>query len=270
MALGSLLVNYSQPAGVFIISAAIGFAALFYTMTRLPYVFDESRAADGMAASAHKLMSDIRNVIGNNEFIRTLLCIGVPAKAILTGTITFALPLLLVQSNYRSEDVGQIIMLYGLAVMLATGFASRLVDRTGNSELVLFWGALLSGGGLAMMGMMSPAFAGNGMLGAAAVIGGTILVGIAHGFINAPVVTHVSHSELGQRIGANPVTTAYRFLERAGHIAGPMLAAQIFLLFGQDATVLIWIGVGIAALGLVFVVNRLQPPIRNMPSEAVR
>mgnify|MGYP003338267744 CR=1 FL=1 len=51
MALGSLLVNYSQPAGVFIISAAIGFAALFYTMTRLPYVFDESRAADGMAAS---------------------------------------------------------------------------------------------------------------------------------------------------------------------------------------------------------------------------
>ena len=215
-------------------------------------------------------MRDIRDVTSDPEFIKTLLCIGVPAKAILTGTITFAMPLLLVQYNYRSEDIGQIVMLYGLAVMVATGFASRLVDRTSNSEQVLFWGAILSGGGLMLIGLMSPALAGSGPLGTGALIAGTILVSIAHGFINAPVVTHVGQSKLGNRIGANPVTTTYRFLERAGHIIGPMVMAQVFLIFGQDAMVIVWIGIGIACLGLLFVArNFVQPPVRNLPSEAL-
>lgn len=270
MALGSLLVNYLQPSGVFMVSGAIGFAAIFYTLLRLPRVNDQARIASGLVAAARRLVRDIRDVTSDPEFIKTLLCIGVPAKAILTGTITFAMPLLLVQYNYRSEDIGQIVMLYGLAVMVATGFASRLVDRTSNSEQVLFWGAILSGGGLMLIGLMSPALAGSGPLGTGALIAGTILVGIAHGFINAPVVTHVGQSRLGNRIGVNPVTTTYRFLERAGHIVGPMVMAQVFLIFGQDAMVIVWIGIGIACLGLLFVArNFVQPPVRNLPSEAL-
>ena len=117
---------------------------------------------------------------------------------------------------------------------------------------------------------MSPAYFGNGQLGTTVMIAGTILVGFAHGFINAPVVTHVGQSELGMRIGAIPVTTSYRFLERAGHIAGPIIIAQVFLIFGQDATVLIWIGFGIAGLGLLFITHKLRPPVPNVPSEALR
>jgi len=121
-----------------------------------------------------------------------------------------------------------------------------------------------------MMGFMSPTHLGNGQLGTSVMIAGTILVGFAHGFINAPVVIHVGQSELGMRIGVIPVTTSYRFLERAGHIAGPIIIAQVFLVFGQDATVLVWIGVGITCLGLLFVANNFQPPVRETPSEALR
>jgi predicted MFS family arabinose efflux permease len=270
MALGSLLVNYLDARGVFMISGAIGLVTVLYTLLRLPKVTILKQAAGGLGSSIHELVSDIKHAIANPEFVKTLLCVGIPAKAILTSTITFALPLLLVQYNYRSEDIGQIIMLYGLAVMAATVFASRLVDRTNNSEQILFWGTILSGAGLVMMGFMSPAHLGNGQLGTSVMIAGTILVGFAHGFINAPVVTHVGQSELGMRIGAIPVTTSYRFLERAGHIAGPIIIAQIFLVFGQDATVLVWIGAGIACLGLLFVANNLQPPVRETPSEALR
>ena len=270
MALGSLLVNHLQAPGVFTISGAIGLSAVLYTLLRLPRVEVKTPATVRLRTAAHELMSDIKHVITNAEFLRTLLCVGIPAKAILTSTITFALPLLLVQYSYRSEDIGQIIMLYGLAVMAATGFASRLVDRKSNSEQVLFWGTILSGVGLVLMGLMSPALLGNGQMGTSVMIAGTILVGFAHGFINAPVVTHVGQSELGTRIGAIPVTTSYRFLERAGHIAGPIIIAQVFLVFGQDATVLVWIGVGIACLGLLFVANNLRPPVHNLPSEALR
>ena len=145
MALGSLLVNHLQAPGVFKIAGAIGLAAVLYTVLRLPRVETRTKTTAGLGAAARELVSDIKHVISNAEFLKTLLCVGIPAKAILTSTITFALPLLLVQYHYRTEDIGQIIMLYGLAVMAASGFASRLVDRTSNSEQVLFWGTILSG-----------------------------------------------------------------------------------------------------------------------------
>ena len=267
MALGSLLVNYLDASGVFMISGAIGLVTVFYTLLRLPKVTIKTQAAGGLGTSIHELVSDIKHAIANPEFVKTLLCVGIPAKAILTSTITFALPLLLVQYNYRSEDIGQIIMLYGLAVMAATVFASRLVDRTSNSEQILFWGTILSGAGLVMMGFMSPAHLGNGQLGTSVMIAGTILVGFAHGFINAPVVIHVGQSELGMRIGVIPVTTSYRFLERAGHIAGPIIIAQVFLVFGQDATVLVWIGAGITCLGLLFIASNFRQPVRETSPE---
>jgi hypothetical protein len=52
-------------------------------------------------------------------------------------------------------------------------------------------------------------------------------------------------------------------LERAGHIAGPIIIAQVFLFFGQDATVLIRIGGFVACLGLLFVAQNVQPPVRQ-------
>jgi predicted MFS family arabinose efflux permease len=262
-------VNHLHATGVFTIAGAIGLATVLYTAARLPRVAPQKQNAGGLRAAAQDLIHDIKSVFSDSEFVRALLCIGVPAKAILTSTITFALPLLLVQYNYRSEDVGQIIMLYGLAVMVATGFASRVVDRTGNTEGVLFWGAIMSGAGLMLMGLMSPRYLGSEVAGTSVMIAGTILVGIAHGFINAPVVTHVGESELGKRIGAIPVTTSYRFLERGGHIAGPIIIAQIFLVAGQDATILVWIGVVIAGLGVMFIANRMQP-VPKLRSEALQ
>jgi len=80
-------------------------------------------------------------------------------------------------------------------------------------------------------------------------------------------VIHVGQSELGMRIGVIPVTTSYRFLERAGHIAGPIIIAQIFLVFGQDATVLVWIGAGITSLGLLFIASNFRSPVREISPE---
>ena len=75
---------------------------------------------------------------------------------------------------------------------------------------------------------------------------------MAHGFINAPVVTHVAASELAMQVGASSLTATYRFLERLGHIAGPIIVAQIFLLWGQNAALLGWIGAAILLCGFLF------------------
>jgi drug/metabolite transporter (DMT)-like permease len=149
-------------------------------------------------------------------------------------------------------------MLYGMGVVAASSYISRVVDRTRNTEAVLFWGAAISGMGLALVGLMGSPVLG-GIFGTAVVVAGVVLVGLAHGFINAPVVTHVAESRLAARIGANPVTTAYRFLERVGHIAGPLVVGQLFLVWGQSPHILTWIGVATAILGVLFLIRRTPP-----------
>jgi MFS family permease len=269
MAIGSLLVNYLQPRGVFAISGAVGFATALYSILLMPRDLPHKQGKSGLAAAIHRVINDLKRVISSGEFLKTMFCIGVPAKAILTGTITFALPLLLGQQQYRQEDIGQIIMLYGLGVVAASGYVSRLVDRTGETKTILFWGAAISGMGLALIGLMGSHAVGNGLLSTIMVIIGVIVVGIAHGFINAPVVTHVAHSELALQIGVNPVTTTYRFLERIGHVTGPFLVSQLFLFCGQTPQVIGWIGIGTATLGLLFIARILPPRKGTVGSEAV-
>jgi hypothetical protein len=111
---------------------------------------------------------------------------------------------------------------------------------------------------------------GNDFMSTVVVVCAVAVVGIAHGFINAPVVTHVGQTSLAGRIGANPTTTAYRFLERGGHIAGPLLLSQLFLLWGQGPHIIGAIGIAVIVLGLTFVVYRLMPrsaQLRGEPAE---
>jgi len=265
MALGSLMVNFLQPQGVFVMAGVVGLATTLYTIGLITPLEQKQDAKGGLGAAVSRLFGDLKKVITSGEFLKTIFCIGIPAKAILTGTITFALPLLLGQLDYRQEDIGQIIMLYGLGVVVASGYVSRLVDRTHDTQSILFWGAALSGGGLVMIGLVGSV--SSAMLSTGLVIVGVIIVGIAHGFINAPVVTHVGHSDLAARIGVTPVTTTYRFLERAGHIAGPFMVSQLFILWGQGPHIIAWIGIATATLGVLFVAGNFSTRMRLAKSE---
>jgi MFS family permease len=258
MALGSLMVNFLHAAGVFAIAGGVGLATIAYALLLVP---SSARKASesGIKAAVQKLANELKKVITSLEFLKTLLCIGAPAKAILTGVVTFALPLVLGQAGYRPEDVGQVVMLYGLGVVASSGYVSRLVDRTKNTEMILFVGAVLSGIGLAVIGLMGSPLLGNGPLSTVVVIIAVLLVGVAHGFINAPVVTHVAQSNLAKRIGANPATTAYRFVERGGHVAGPLLVSQFFLIWGQGPHIIGAIGFAVVLLGGIFIAQRLLP-----------
>lgn len=266
MALGSLFVAFLSPNGVFAIAGGVGAAILAYSACLLP-ASQKKATVSTLKESIQRLKTDLSKVVTDLPFLQTLLCIGAPAKAILTGVITFALPLVLGQLGYRPEDVGQIVMLYGLGVVASSGYVSRWVDRTKNTDRILFIGAVMSGCGLAAIGLInSPVVSGN-WYGTALLIVAVATVGVAHGFINAPVVTHVGQSDLSKRIGAVPVSTAYRFLERGGHVAGPLLLSQLFLLFGQGPNVISGFGIVVALLGVAFVAHRLFPRSAKLHAE---
>ena len=266
MAIGSLLVVYLQPIGVFLLGGTIGVVAAIYAIIQVPDEGGPREVGAGLGGAIGKVAGDLSRVLRDAEFMRTMFCIGVPAKAVLTGAITFAIPLLLGHEGYRHEEIGQILMLYGIGVVVASFYGSRLVDRTGNTELVLFWGAAASGIGLVLVGVGGSSSLVGAPYSTSVVVLGVIVVGIAHGFINAPVVTHVAQSELAARIGAIAATTAYRFLERIGHIAGPLLVGQVFLIWGEGANILAWIGFITTALGFLFLISSAGPKRSELQS----
>ncbi len=78
----------------------------------------------------------------------------------------------------------------------------------------------------------------------------------------------MGQSNLAGRIGANPVTTTYRFLERIGHVAGPFIVSQLFLMWGQGPHVVAGIGIATAMLGLIFVAGTVFTRARTVRPEA--
>jgi predicted MFS family arabinose efflux permease len=135
MAIGSLLVTQMGAAGVLlgaVIAAAMALCAS-------PVPASGNRMADSALeeGSFRLLLRDLMRVLRNWDFVRTMLLVGVPAKAVLTGVIVFAMPLIMAQADYAQEDIGQILMVYAAGVLIANSYASRLVDRSGDSEPVL-------------------------------------------------------------------------------------------------------------------------------------
>ena len=258
MAIGSLLVSYIGASGVFTMAGSIALLISVYAISAVPRVEKQETAdnkfSNGIAGLARGLVA----ILGNLQFLKTMLFIGIPAKAVMTGVIIFALPLLLSQMQYAQEDIGQIIMVYAAAVVLSSGYASRYSDRHGQTHTILVLGALISGAGLALMGIISDGAMAQSVgerTETIILLLGVATLGAAHGLINAPVITHVAESRLAERVGSASLTATYRFLERIGHAAGPIIVGQLFLIFGQDPRVLLWIGGVIAICGIVFAIG---------------
>jgi MFS family permease len=254
MAIGSLLINHIGVTGVFMLGAIVAVVASFYTLIAVPA--HSITASSPVATRSRGLARDFLDMLRDLQFLRTMCLIGVPAKAIMTGVILFALPLLMSKQGFAQEDLGQIIMLYAVSVVLVSNFAARYVDRSGGVENALFWGALLSGAGMLLIAgsVWSPAldWRTSPVFATTALIVGVCVIGLAHGMINAPVITHVADSPVAARLGAASVAANYRFVERIGHVAGPAIISFLFAAFGQNWSLLCWVAGAICLMGFVF------------------
>ena len=200
--------------------------------------------------------SRIPRALASFGFLRAILLIGVPAKAVLTGVIGFALPLILASLSYPDEDIGQILMLYGCGVLLASGPVSRFVDRTRATQMVLVAGGFASAVALIVMGLVGtealPSLLRSPVASTLMLAGGTFLLGLSQGCINAPIITYVTYTSAALEMGPAGASAIYRVLERIGHVLGPLIAAQLLLLAGSGPQALAWIGGGVLTLSLLF------------------
>ncbi len=274
-AIGSLIVVYIGAQGVFVLATALALLMTMYVMAVVPAAATNvSRRLQRGTATTRQFFIDLGQLIRSLDFLKVMLCVGIPAKAVMTGVVIFALPLLLTEAGFAQEDIGQVIMVYGAGVLIASIYASRRVDRTGRADIVLFLGTVASGAGLMLIGLASwqpvNSAASDLPLATLAMITGVLIVGLAHGFVNAPVVTHVATSRVATAIGPESATATYRFLERIGHVAGPMVMGQLFFFSGgHNPAAVAWVGLAVLGLGLLFLIPTRRPSDTTHSIDAV-
>lgn len=246
-AIGSLLVNDLSANGVFAVGAiTAGLLAVYAAW---------STAVQPVSATAgagfRQMLRDIPRAFASLGFLRALLLIGAPSKALLTGAIGFATPLLLSGLGWKPEDIGQVIMLYAAGVLLSSGPVARFVDRTGRTGATLLAGGLLSAVSLFALGS-SGVWSLPSLLETGVIVGGVFLLGLAHGCINAPVITYIGSTGAAEQLGVNGATALYRMVERVGHALGPILAGQLLLLTSNSPVAWLWMGGVMLVCSLLF------------------
>ncbi|OUS30279.1 hypothetical protein A9Q99_07345 [Gammaproteobacteria bacterium 45_16_T64] len=263
-AIGALLMPMLGEQNVFFAGSIIGSICLAYCLAMISDpVFNQDdeptkdRRNTGFGFKFKNLMTDF-------ELYKTVLLIGFPTKALYVGVLIFTMPMLLKELEFDTDVIGQILVFYYLGVLVSTRLVGKIRLWLVQIELILFIGCVGSGLGLILIGqqevllqlpfvtLLSLQMQNVVLIGV--ILTGVLLIGLSHGFIHAPIVSHVAESKNARIVGKATTAAAYRFLERLGHVAGPSLAA--FLLLNSDDTVdikaLSNLGAMIIVLGLIF------------------
>ena len=201
-----------------------------------------------------------RALVSDGRLFAVTVLAAVPGKLILSGFLFYLVPLYLSELGNRPAVIGWMIMLYGVSTILCMPFASRLADRSGRHAAVV-----AVGGALAGLGCLASLFEGA-VGGASNAVGVAIVaLGVGHALSLTSQLAIVQESALRHPSGLGQASaiSAYRLVERAGMILGPIVAATFAAAFGFQGAI-----VGIGAIVLVSIV--LYVLMMSLPGNASR
>ncbi|MBF4437301.1 MFS transporter, partial [Vibrio anguillarum] len=228
-AIGALLADTVGVQGIFMLSALVGGLMYLFALS-LPSMIPQRNAQGSLKENLTMMLKDSATLIRVPSFMRTMLLVGIPTKMMLTGVVFFAVPILLSDVGVERESIGQVLMAYAFSVLFISGKVSPMIDRIGSAKWALCLGSIV---GAVALAILSAAFLFKDITYLVFVATFAMLVmGVSHGFINAPVVTHVVTTTQG--VNANSVASTYRFLERLGHVLGSVVVSTLLTHLGTD------------------------------------
>ena len=185
-----------------------------------------------------------RALLSDGRLFAVTVFAAIPGKLILAGFLFYLVPLYLSELGNRQSVIGWMIMLYGISTLACMPIAARFADRTGRHAAVVAAGGAVAG--LGCLASLSVATVGGP---ANAVMIAILALGFGHALsltsqiaIVQEVASH--HSGLGEA----SVIGAYRLVERAGMVLGPIVAGALAAAFGYQGAI---VGIGVIVLASI-------------------
>lgn len=289
-AIGALVFSFTDFQTVFIIGSSISTLAMIYMWFLIIDITEDTTknsTQQKTQVTFATMFSNIVHALKDTEFIKSLSLIAIPGKMAITGVIMFATPLMLINNNFTASEIGQALMLYYIASIIATHYASKWVDLWDISRSILFISALIGGGSILFLGLLG---AGANSVGTQTnfivdlysisyqldqliqskqiswlfnvlIIVSIILAGISNGLLTSPVITHINKTPIAIKHGVKSTTATYTFLERGGHTIGPLAIGFMLSLTEQSQIAISYFGLFIIVCGVIFILlpNHTSP-----------
>jgi len=182
-----------------------------------------------------------RVLLSDSRLFAVTVFAAIPGKLILAGFLFYLVPLFLSELGNRQSVIGWMIMLYGVSTLVCLPIAARFADRSGRHAAVVAAGGVLAG--IGCLAALSTSAVGGP---ANAVIIAIVALGLGHSLSltsQIAIVQEVAsyHGGLGQA----SVIGAYRLMERAGMVLGPIVAGALAARFGYQGAI---VGIGVIVL----------------------
>ena len=236
------------------LAAGVSALACLFLISRLPPDLTDSATEPAPLAppddsTARERLSEqwavLREILRNPRFIVVIICFAIPAKALLTGGMFLLVPLAVVAVGGSAADSARVLMGYGIAILLLAPLLAPLADRWRRFGVSVAIGSMIAGAGFILPHAWSVLDGG----GLRVLLAATLLFGVGQTLsipTQVSLLMQVADRQV-ERTGPGPVLGIFRFLERLGSLAGPLIAGGLLLSFPPDMA-LMWMGLGAALL----------------------
>ncbi len=182
-----------------------------------------------------------RILVSDARLFAVAFLAAIPGKLILAGFLFYLVPLYLSELGNRQSVIGWMIMLYGVSTLVCMPFAARFADRSGRHAMVVAAGGMLAGIGC-LASLVDEAVGGP----SGAVLIAIVALGFGHALALTSQIAIVQEvASLHGGIGQASAIGAYRLVERAGMVLGPIVAAALAASFGYQGAI---VGIGVIVL----------------------
>lgn len=235
-AIGGILADRLGVDAAFVMAASALVLSFFTTLGILP---SEQPLPKPPRPGVWAQLQPVGAILANRRYLALIAGMALPSKLLLNGGLFLCLPLAVVAAGGGAAAAGQLFMIYGVVVLFSAAWIARAVDRWNLVAPVVCTGTILSAFALALPALIGGPWA-LVLCVAVFAAGQAMSVPSQMSFL----LRLTRHEQ--DRFGAATVIGQYRFMERLGSLAGPVIGAALLVVLSPIQSLLV--------LGLVAVV----------------
>ena len=221
-AIGGILAERIGYQNTFLVGAVIVFVAMAITLSFLSSGEGAGVETDGPAPQRGTL-----RICGTPRFIAFIGLSALPSRIVLTGFLYFLVPLYLDALEFGGAAIGRTMMVYFIVLLAMNQAAALLADRFQNHGMLILAGGVSAAVGCLLFVSTADVWP---------LVIGIALIGLGQSLVMTPQVAVLPayFRREAQAYGAGAITAAFRVLERAGSIAGPLVAGVVVAATGLE------------------------------------
>ncbi len=224
--MGGMLADRIGYRNVFFFSGMISLTALLCSL----YIFKNESCESERKTKGTFPFRELFKVLKDPEFFSIVFLQAIPAKIILIGCLFYLVPLYLKSLQVLQSDIGRVLMSYDVAIVFLGYFFSKYLDKERHRRYYIFAGGMITG--LSMIYFYT-VYEASGFFATLFLV---IAIGISHTFSVSSQAALITETKIIKEIGTGTGMGVFRFWERLGNVAGPLLAGFLIIKLGYVET----------------------------------